>query len=646
MDSDTAILSEVADDLDEQEPGSLAASGQPTGYGSLSAADPEHNWGASQSVAMQEMTSGGLSAKDHHKEPLTSHQTPEYNRSEASLSEEDKLFRYVEERLHHVEKELGRSSGEGTSENKGINAAYGTASELYVNMSDEEGSDDELEIHENHFGPEMGFTSVMDERRSNKLAGEKLHNLRHEVLTLIKHLESETTKLELLEQLTSGSPRRKQWYKHRLENCLEIIHDQMGNVQEKNDMLIDGVVDLGHDKFTESIVTKDIRKSPVIFETWIHGALFAIILVLIGAMYLWSRASDEWTVYLRLIRSPLLIVFLLYLYGINMKVWAMFKIDYVAIFNHSPSATPTPRYVFKVASTLTLLMAVLTVGVIIASAYTDRFPVVILPIFMWLTLFAFLLNPLDMFEKKIRFHLVITFVRVVISPFVFVYFTDFFLADQFNSSIVVFLDLEYLLCYTVFHGGQVDPGPGTCTTNKSGIRPVISALPALWRLLQCLRAFYDTHKIKHLVNAGKYFSTFPVVVFATLFSVYEKQNLPENFDLDDAGWILITWIIVSGIHGVYTFLWDVVMDWGLWGMCCRFRRKLVYGPKALYVLAIGVDLVMRCLWTLKLTLAIDWEVHSDLIFTGTVTITYPLALVALLRRKKACKPVIAHYYGS
>jgi hypothetical protein len=58
------------------------------------------------------------------------------------------------------------------------------------------------------------------------------------------------------------------------------------------------------------------------------------------------------------------------------------------------------------------------------------------------------------------------------------------------------------------------------------IRPIVNCLPAWFRFAQCLRRYRDTKEaFPHLVNAGKYSSTFLVVLFATLRSVYSGENL-------------------------------------------------------------------------------------------------------------------------
>lgn len=61
------------------------------------------------------------------------------------------------------------------------------------------------------------------------------------------------------------------------------------------------------------------------------------------------------------------------------------------------------------------------------------------------------------------------------------------------------------------------------------VRPIVNCLPAWFRFAQCLRRYRDTKEaFPHLVNAGKYSSTFLVVLFGTLRSMYDGENPPTS----------------------------------------------------------------------------------------------------------------------
>lgn len=64
-----------------------------------------------------------------------------------------------------------------------------------------------------------------------------------------------------------------------------------------------------------------------------------------------------------------------------------------------------------------------------------------------------------------------------------------------------------------------------CNGVSYGVRPIVACLPAWWRFAQCLRRYRDTRLVfPHLVNAGKYSTTFFVVVFSSLNNAYKGDK--------------------------------------------------------------------------------------------------------------------------
>ena len=547
---------------------------------------------------------------------LSADSSPLFSTEDLSVNpEEQALFRYMETHTSGVELELRKLAAAddvGTDEETGV--AYVTSTVLTTNTM--EGDYDSISISSD-------YVSVEEERKQYKSAFGVLCCLRNEIHRLKSYFESECIRLALYssvaptpddaQRLLTEDSLQRQRFAERLDACLDNVDRQMDNIRHKNDIIIDGV----RHKHHENAITTAIQRSPIGCVNWMHILLFVALICVLLYVVLWYRLSDKWIVCVRLVRSPLMVVLLVYLYGINMKVWAWFKIDYISRFSHNPAATPTPRHVFKVASMLTVLMTVCIVVLVFASPYGAKLPIKIAPIVMWVCLLTFILNPLDIFMKSARYSLIRKVGRIVLAPLFYVYFSDFFLADQFNSIVALFCDLQYTVCYL-----SIDPWTGTdfdtytCTSSGNGIRPIISLLPAFWRFMQCCRCFYNTRNFKHLVNAGKYSTMLPVILFATFFSVKVKGDISKNFDPEHS-WIVICWLMSSFFHAAYTFLWDVCCDWGLWNLYCSlFKRKLIYRPKLVYVVAIVLDFIFRFLWTVKLAMAIVWEKDSDLLYTG------------------------------
>ena len=413
--------------------------------------------------------------------------------------------------------------------------------------------------------------------------------------------------------LETTEPKRKE-FEGRINACLGKIESELHTLHQEKEVNVDG---LGRFHM-ESAVTAQVRKSPFGCLTVLYILLF---LVICGVV---CYFSEHWVIYLRLIRSPLLIVFYLYLFGFNMKGWALAGIDYVSIFDYCPSGIPTPKFVNKVAGLFTIFFGVLVVALLSASPFSSNIPAKLIAMVMWLSLLGFLINPFNIYMRRGRISFLFVMVRILLAPFNFVYFGDIWFAGQLNSSIAVLLDMQYYLCYIISNPWKEGTNLENCTGSGNGIRPIISCLPALWCYFQCLRCFYDTRQVRHFINAGKYLTTIPVVMFGFLFAAKVKPGF-SNFDLahvdlQDVGWIVICWFVSSFVHALYMFVWDVYCDWGLLQLSkgTLLRPKTLFPSKCFYLLAIVFNLILRFTWTLQLTLAIVWHLDSDLLYTGLV----------------------------
>lgn len=264
-------------------------------------------------------------------------------------------------------------------------------------------------------------------------------------------------------------------------------------------------------------------------------------------------------------------------------------------------------------------LATLWSGVLFLYVFQEQVPTIpnpYLPIFLMGILVLYLCVPIPSFSSHSGGAFVWTVKvcwRMATAPFHSVRFEDFWLADQFNSIVIFMLDIEFMICF-VSYGQFRSSGEATCRSSSTAVRPIIAALPAWWRFAQCIRRYLDSGKGHHLVNAGKYFSTLTVVTFSALASV--ARDYGEVLGEDNALTAYFTcWVALSLISTVYALYWDLVKDWGLFssepGVEHRFlRRELLY-PVKFYYCAIGLDVVLRFLWTLSVSVGFFGTFFSD-----------------------------------
>uniref|UniRef100_A0A8B9H9K9 Xenotropic and polytropic retrovirus receptor 1a n=1 Tax=Astyanax mexicanus TaxID=7994 RepID=A0A8B9H9K9_ASTMX len=264
---------------------------------------------------------------------------------------------------------------------------------------------------------------------------------------------------------------------------------------------------------------------------------------------------------------------------------------------------------------------------ILSCLYADAtgLPMQANPLILYGLMLLFLINPFKTAYYKSRFWLLKLLFRVFTAPFHRVEFADFWLADQLNSLVIVLMDLEYLVCYysMELQWTEVDgllphsQGDGKCHTYSYGLRAIIQCLPAWLRFVQCLRRYRDTKRaFPHLVNAGKYSTTFFVVAFAALYSTHKDQD-----DVDAEAFFYLL-ILFSTISSLYTLIWDLKMDWGLFdrnaGEHTFLREEIVYPQKAYYYCAIVEDVILRFAWTLQISLTTMTNIPSIADILATV----------------------------
>ncbi|XP_034743292.1 xenotropic and polytropic retrovirus receptor 1 homolog [Etheostoma cragini] len=357
------------------------------------------------------------------------------------------------------------------------------------------------------------------------------------------------------------------------------------------------------------------------FRVGLYCGVFLVLIVTVvitGAVV--RGDADVWPM-VRIYRGGFLLIEFLFLLGINTYGWRQAGVNHVLIFELNPRNNLSHQHLFEIAGLLGVLWCVSLLCCLFSSSILV--PMQANPLALYGLFLLFLINPFKTCYYKSRFWLLKLLFRVVTAPFHRVGFADFWLADQLNSLGVVLMDLEYMICFYSFeldwkkHDGLLSSeGKDVCNSYSYGVRAVIQCLPAWFRFVQCLRRYRDSKRaFPHLVNAGKYSTSFFVVTFAALYSTHKAE---DHADTQIFLYLYIGCLVVSSC---YTLIWDLKMDWGLFdrnaGENTFLREEIVYPHKAYYYSAIVEDVLLRFSWTLTVSLSTVPGLHniSDILAT-------------------------------
>ncbi|XP_046843969.1 xenotropic and polytropic retrovirus receptor 1-like [Xenia sp. Carnegie-2017] len=356
-------------------------------------------------------------------------------------------------------------------------------------------------------------------------------------------------------------------------------------------------------------LTEREKRSWVIFRCGFFFGMFFVLAVSAILGFQVKGYGDKWLPILRMYRGVFLLVVMVFLVAINTYGWRAAGVNHVLIFELDPRTHLTYQQLLEASA----MLAVIWCLSLMAYIYHGNIGIYSLtpPSVMAVLFIVFTLNPFKVGFHGARWWLLKIIYRVVTAPFHSVGFADFWLADQMNSLCRMFLDFEFSICF-LFYGQKIDED--VCVKNTYGIRPIVLCLPAWFRFAQCLRRYHDTKNVfPHLVNAGKYSTTFFIVIFSTLTK--SKTDHDDSYQ----GTYFILWVISILIGSCYTLTWDLKMDWGLLKLNMKentfLREEVVYPNKFVYYLAIVEDFVFRFIWSLSISIGYSTNLHDEVMIT-------------------------------
>lgn len=299
--------------------------------------------------------------------------------------------------------------------------------------------------------------------------------------------------------------------------------------------------------------------------------------------------------------NPLLLVtFMVWLWGVNLWVFAQSTVNYAKIFDLDHNHL-THREIWKCATWMTIIVPTSMTAYLYLYSHGEVYLAASQPVILYAIVLMLLIFPFDIFYLSSRYYFLRTLWRIML-PLQAISFSDFFLADILTSMSKVLSDLERSVCRMV--NRQVATiawfeADSICGSHSVAI-PLVLVLPYFCRLFQCLRQYKDTKEKTSLLNALKYSTAVPVI----LVSALKYHVFPEHW----SSFYRPLWLLSSVINSLYSFYWDLARDWDLSVFTRIFQFKtphictnIFYGRRWVYYWVITSNLILRCTWTYKLS---------------------------------------------
>lgn len=198
--------------------------------------------------------------------------------------------------------------------------------------------------------------------------------------------------------------------------------------------------------------------------------------------------------------------------------------------------------------------------------------------------------------------------EVITSPMTSPRFFTIYIGDVFTSMVKVFQDVAWTFGFVLSGDFLIPEDELKEETLHSWqhsvwyaniLIPLICLFPLWIRFNQCLRRYLDSGvRGPNLLNALKYAMSQTVTLFGAFHPLYLAYNVG---DAHASSLFQIFWLMLFLSSSLYSFVWDVYMDWGLGRPEYAFLGpRLMYPNRSYYYGVIAADLVLRSMWVLSL----------------------------------------------
>ncbi|CAE5958487.1 unnamed protein product [Arabidopsis arenosa] len=307
------------------------------------------------------------------------------------------------------------------------------------------------------------------------------------------------------------------------------------------------------------------------------------------------------------------------MYASNIYFWKRYRVNYPFIFGFKEGTELGYRHVLLLSfglGTLALCAVLINLDMEMDPNTNDyKTMTELLPIFILALVVAILFCPFNIFYRSSRVFFLMVVFRCIAAPLYKVNLPDFFLADQLTSQVQALRSLEFYICY--YGWGDFRHRQNTCRSSDvySTFYFIVAVIPYWSRFLQCVRRFIEENDSSQGYNALKYLLTVVAVCLRTAYSL-NRGNI----------WKIAAWVF-SALATFYGTYWDIVFDWGLLHRPSKhlLREKLLVPNKAVYYVAIVLNIVLRMAW---LQTVLDFNFK----FLHRETMVALLAALEIIRR--------------
>ena len=187
-------------------------------------------------------------------------------------------------------------------------------------------------------------------------------------------------------------------------------------------------------------------------------------------------------------------------------------------------------------------------------------------------------------------------------------FADVMIGDALTSLSTVLSECSVLGC--TIYCFMTACLPEDC---KPGLAaPILSSIPFAIRAWHCYLDNYHTGNRLQLINLAKYLCVFPTIWIAAL----RHRSSAISDEYDNA--LETMWLYAISIATIFSFSWDVFMDWGLgWSVPAGqqsyffLRPNLLYRSPLIYYAALVVNMILRLAWCLRLSIYLQQTVDAQ-----------------------------------